>query len=248
MPVSRLLLEPLARVALVDPRGLGELGRGQRSAVRERPVQPEPIADVDGEEIERPTASMNRRSTRRHAARLLRQLVRCAPPDGRGDLRPLRAEKAKGVDSRRWRPTGSGLDDVRAERRAVRPARHRRHRPRGHPRRGRAALGRRRPRVPRLRRRHRLPEPRARPGGVVRAVHEQVDRYLHQCFMVGVYEPYVEVCRRLDELWPGEAATKSILVNSRRRGDRERGEDRARRDGTARRSSSSTAPSTAARC
>src|SRR6266446_691164 len=52
------------------------------------------------------------------------------------------------------------------------------------------------------------------PAGVVRAVHEQVDRYLHQCFMVGIYEPYVEVCRRLDELWPGEAATKSILVNS----------------------------------
>jgi 4-aminobutyrate aminotransferase len=52
------------------------------------------------------------------------------------------------------------------------------------------------------------------PAAVVRAVHEQVDRYLHQCFMVGVYEPYVEVCRRLDELWPGDAATKSILVNS----------------------------------
>jgi len=52
------------------------------------------------------------------------------------------------------------------------------------------------------------------PVGVVRAVHEQVDRYLHQCFMVGIYEPYVEVCRRLDELWPGEAATKSILLNS----------------------------------
>src|SRR2546423_10548959 len=48
------------------------------------------------------------------------------------------------------------------------------------------------------------------PAGVVRAVHEQVDRYLHQCFMVGVYEPYVEVCRRLDDLWPGDAATKSI--------------------------------------
>src|SRR5579862_2156644 len=44
--------------------------------------------------------------------------------------------------------------------------------------------------------------------------HEQVDRFLHQCFMVGVYEPYVEVCRQLDDMWPGEAATKSILVNS----------------------------------
>jgi 4-aminobutyrate aminotransferase / (S)-3-amino-2-methylpropionate transaminase / 5-aminovalerate transaminase len=52
------------------------------------------------------------------------------------------------------------------------------------------------------------------PASVVRAVHEQVDRYLHQCFMVGVYEPYIDVCRRLDEHWPGEAATKSILVNS----------------------------------
>jgi len=50
------------------------------------------------------------------------------------------------------------------------------------------------------------------PETVVRAVHEQVDRYLHQCFMVGMYEPYIEVCRRLDALWPGE--TKTLLVNS----------------------------------
>src|ERR671931_345541 len=49
---------------------------------------------------------------------------------------------------------------------------------------------------------------------VVAAIHEQADRYLHQCFMVGMYEPYVEVCRRLAELWPGRAETKSILVNS----------------------------------
>src|SRR5919201_5371336 len=50
---------------------------------------------------------------------------------------------------------------------------------------------------------------------VVAAVHEQVDRYLHQCFMVGMYEPYVEVCRRLAELspCPGEEQ-KSLLVNS----------------------------------
>jgi 4-aminobutyrate aminotransferase len=52
------------------------------------------------------------------------------------------------------------------------------------------------------------------PDAVVAAIHEQVDRYLHQCFMVGMYEPYVDVCRRLDELWPGDADTKSILVNS----------------------------------
>jgi 4-aminobutyrate aminotransferase len=75
------------------------------------------------------------------------------------------------------------------------------------------------------------------PSAVVAAIHEQVDRYLHQCFMVGTYEPYVELCRRLDELWPtaaegsrnfrpgvggladdasshSKAETKSILVNS----------------------------------
>jgi 4-aminobutyrate aminotransferase/(S)-3-amino-2-methylpropionate transaminase len=52
------------------------------------------------------------------------------------------------------------------------------------------------------------------PEAVVRAVHDQVDHYLHQCFMVGMYEPYIEVARRLDELWPGDSATKTLLVNS----------------------------------
>jgi 4-aminobutyrate aminotransferase/(S)-3-amino-2-methylpropionate transaminase len=53
------------------------------------------------------------------------------------------------------------------------------------------------------------------PADVVRAIHEQVDSYLHQCFMVGMYEPYVEVCRRLAELYPGPGSEyKSVLVNS----------------------------------
>jgi 4-aminobutyrate aminotransferase len=51
-------------------------------------------------------------------------------------------------------------------------------------------------------------------AAVVRAVHEQVDRFLHQCFMVGAYEPYVAVAEKLDELWPGNAATKTLLLNS----------------------------------
>ncbi len=51
-------------------------------------------------------------------------------------------------------------------------------------------------------------------GFAAAAIREQVDRYLHQCFMVGMYEPYVEVCRLLDETWPGEADTKSVLLNS----------------------------------
>ena len=49
----------------------------------------------------------------------------------------------------------------------------------------------------------------------VAAIHEQVDRYLHQCFMVGMYEPYVDVCRRLAELSPCRGGEqKSLLLNS----------------------------------
>src|SRR5439155_15428226 len=49
----------------------------------------------------------------------------------------------------------------------------------------------------------------------VAAIHEQADRYLHQCFMVAVYEPYVEVCRRLAELSPcGGGEQRSLLANS----------------------------------
>jgi 4-aminobutyrate aminotransferase/(S)-3-amino-2-methylpropionate transaminase len=50
---------------------------------------------------------------------------------------------------------------------------------------------------------------------VVEAIHEQVDRYLHQCFMVGIYEPYVEVCRLLAESSPCRGKEqRSLLLNS----------------------------------
>jgi 4-aminobutyrate aminotransferase len=50
---------------------------------------------------------------------------------------------------------------------------------------------------------------------VVEAIHAQADLYLHQCFMVGVYEPYIEVCKRLAETSPCAGADqKSILLNS----------------------------------
>lgn len=55
---------------------------------------------------------------------------------------------------------------------------------------------------------HRLP-------AAVEAIKEQADRYLHQCVMVGTYEPYVEVCRRLAELSPcAGSEQRSLLVNS----------------------------------
>jgi 4-aminobutyrate aminotransferase / (S)-3-amino-2-methylpropionate transaminase / 5-aminovalerate transaminase len=52
-------------------------------------------------------------------------------------------------------------------------------------------------------------------GFAAAAIREQVDRYLHQCFMVGLYEPYVEVCRLLAELSPCRGPEqRSLLVNT----------------------------------
>ena len=45
---------------------------------------------------------------------------------------------------------------------------------------------------------------------VVDAIHRQADLYLHQCFMVGVYEPYVDTCRLLAELSPCAGAFRDL--------------------------------------
>ncbi|WP_447003043.1 4-aminobutyrate--2-oxoglutarate transaminase [Saccharothrix isguenensis] len=49
---------------------------------------------------------------------------------------------------------------------------------------------------------------------VARAVHEQIDRFSHTCFMVTPYEGYLEVCERLAELTPGGHDKRSVLLNS----------------------------------
>jgi 4-aminobutyrate aminotransferase/(S)-3-amino-2-methylpropionate transaminase len=50
---------------------------------------------------------------------------------------------------------------------------------------------------------------------VVDAIKDQADRYLHQGFFVGMYEPYVEVCRRLAELSPcAGGEQRSLLLNA----------------------------------
>lgn len=53
-----------------------------------------------------------------------------------------------------------------------------------------------------------------RAPGVVSALHEQVDRFLHTCFMVTPYESYVALAEKLNELAPGSAPKKTLLVNS----------------------------------
>ena len=54
---------------------------------------------------------------------------------------------------------------------------------------------------------HRDPE-------IVAAIRAQLDSYLHQCFSLSAYEPYVEVCRLLCECHPGDFAKKALLLNS----------------------------------
>jgi len=50
---------------------------------------------------------------------------------------------------------------------------------------------------------------------VVEAIKEQADLYLHQCFMVGMYKPYVELCARLAQLSPcGSGEQRTVLVNT----------------------------------
>jgi 4-aminobutyrate aminotransferase len=52
-------------------------------------------------------------------------------------------------------------------------------------------------------------------GPAVDAMRAQLDQYLHQCFMVGMYEPYIETCRRLNENSPCSGGEqRSLLLNS----------------------------------
>lgn len=52
------------------------------------------------------------------------------------------------------------------------------------------------------------------PEAVVAAVAEQAGRYLHMCFHVVMYEPYVRVAERLCQLTPGDFPKKVLLVNT----------------------------------
>ena len=54
---------------------------------------------------------------------------------------------------------------------------------------------------------HRHPE-------VLDAVREQLDRYLHVCFPVSSYEPYIALAERLNALTPGSHEKRTVLLNS----------------------------------
>jgi 4-aminobutyrate aminotransferase/(S)-3-amino-2-methylpropionate transaminase len=49
---------------------------------------------------------------------------------------------------------------------------------------------------------------------VAEAVHAQIDRFSHTCFMITPYEGYLEVCEQLNALTPGDHEKRSVLFNS----------------------------------
>ena len=49
---------------------------------------------------------------------------------------------------------------------------------------------------------------------VIEALREQIDKYLHTCFHVFMYEPYVKLAKKLAEITPGRFPKKTLLVNS----------------------------------
>jgi 4-aminobutyrate aminotransferase/(S)-3-amino-2-methylpropionate transaminase len=49
---------------------------------------------------------------------------------------------------------------------------------------------------------------------VLEAIQDQIQKYIHTCFHVVMYEPYVELAKRLNEITPGDFPKKTMLVNS----------------------------------
>ncbi len=52
------------------------------------------------------------------------------------------------------------------------------------------------------------------PDEVVEAIRDQAGKYLHTCFMVQMYEPYIALAKALNELFPGRSPMKTFFVNS----------------------------------
>lgn len=49
---------------------------------------------------------------------------------------------------------------------------------------------------------------------VIKAIQEQAEKYIHPCFHVSLYEPYIQLAEKLVEITPGKFEKKVMLVNS----------------------------------
>ncbi|MFM1651369.1 4-aminobutyrate--2-oxoglutarate transaminase [Brevibacillus sp. B_LB10_24] len=52
------------------------------------------------------------------------------------------------------------------------------------------------------------------PPEVVEAIQKQAEKYIHTCFNVAMYEPYIALAEKLAQITPGNFAKKSIFLNS----------------------------------
>jgi 4-aminobutyrate aminotransferase/(S)-3-amino-2-methylpropionate transaminase len=49
---------------------------------------------------------------------------------------------------------------------------------------------------------------------VVGAIKDQTEKFIHTCFHVAMYEPYIELAKRLNEITPGNFRKKTMFANS----------------------------------
>jgi 4-aminobutyrate aminotransferase/(S)-3-amino-2-methylpropionate transaminase len=49
---------------------------------------------------------------------------------------------------------------------------------------------------------------------VLEATQDQIQKYIHTCFHVVMYEPYIELAKRLNAVTPGDFPKKTMLANS----------------------------------
>lgn len=52
------------------------------------------------------------------------------------------------------------------------------------------------------------------PDEVVEAIRDQAGKYLHTCFMVQMYEPYIALAKELNDLVPGKFPKRTMFANS----------------------------------
>ncbi len=49
---------------------------------------------------------------------------------------------------------------------------------------------------------------------VLKSIQDQIQKYIHPCFHVVMYEPYVELAKKLNEITPGNFPKKTMFANS----------------------------------
>lgn len=52
------------------------------------------------------------------------------------------------------------------------------------------------------------------PPQVIEAIKSQLDQYIHPCFHIFMYEPYIELAEKLNQITPGDHHKKTFFLNS----------------------------------